>query len=160
MLNITLICVGKLKEAYLREGCAEYLKRLQGFCKVSVVEVDEVRLPENPSAAQIAACIESEGKRIAAKLPLGAHVVALCIEGETPSSEELSRKVEQTAIAGKSSIAFVIGGSYGLCAQIKAQAQLKLSMSRMTFPHQLARFMLLEQVYRAFQISANGKYHK
>lgn len=160
MLNITLVCVGKLKEAYLREACAEYLKRLQGFCKMSVVEVDEVRLPDSPSAAQIAACIESEGKRIAAKLPAGAHVAALCIEGKTPSSEELSRTIEQAAIGGKSSIAFVIGGSYGLCGQIKSRAQLQLSMSRMTFPHQLARLMLLEQVYRAFQISANGKYHK
>jgi len=122
MVNVTLICVGKLKEKYLRDGCAEYIKRLQTFCKINVIEIDEVRLPDNPSAAQILACIENEGKRITAKLPSGAHLITMCIEGK--------------------------------------QSHLRLSMSKMTFPHQFARMMLLEQIYRAFHIINNGKYHK
>ncbi|WP_312640769.1 23S rRNA (pseudouridine(1915)-N(3))-methyltransferase RlmH [Hydrogenoanaerobacterium sp.] len=160
MLSITVICVGKLKESYLREGCAEYVKRLQAFCKISVIEVDEERLSDNPSAAQIDACIESEGKRIAAKLPAGAYLIPMCIEGNQLCSVELSRTIDKIGISGKSSIVFLIGGSHGLWEELKAKSQLRLSMSKMTFPHQLARMMLLEQIYRAFQISANGKYHK
>ena len=160
MIGVTLLCVGKLKEAYWREACAEYCKRLGAFCRISVVEVDEERLPANPSDAQIAAGIEGEGKRLEARIPADAFVAALCIEGDGLTSPQLSAALEKAAVSGKSSVVFVIGGSHGLWERVKARAQLRLSMSRMTFPHQLARVMLLEQTYRAFQISANGKYHK
>lgn len=160
MLSVTLLCVGKLKESYWREACAEYCKRLGAFCRIAVTEVDEERTPANPSEAQLAACMESEGKRIEALIPAGAFVAALCIEGKGLSSPELSGVLENAAVSGKSSVVFIIGGSYGLWERVKERAQVKLSMSRMTFPHQLARVMLLEQIYRAFQISTNGKYHK
>jgi len=160
MVNVTLICVGKLKEKYLRDGCAEYIKRLQTFCKINVIEIDEVRLPDNPSAAQILACIENEGKRITAKLPSGAHLITMCIEGKQLDSVELSQTIHKAGVSGVSSFAFVIGGSYGLCEKVKEQSHLRLSMSKMTFPHQFARMMLLEQIYRAFHIINNGKYHK
>lgn len=160
MLNVQIICVGKLKERYLSDGCNEYLKRLGAFCRIQVIEVDEERLPDRPSPAQIAAGIEREGRRIVAKLPQGAYTVPLCIEGTMLDSPGLARAIDRAAVEGKSCIAFLIGGSFGLWEPLKRSAPLRLSMSRMTFPHQLARMMLLEQVYRAFQINSNGKYHK
>ncbi|MEG0692348.1 MAG: 23S rRNA (pseudouridine(1915)-N(3))-methyltransferase RlmH [Oscillospiraceae bacterium] len=158
MLTITIICIGKLKEDYLRLAVAEYTKRLSAFCKLNLIELAEYKLPNEPSDAQIAKCILVEGESILAKLK-GA-VLPMCIEGKQLSSEELSAKIEEIALAGTSDISFVIGGSYGLSDEIKSMGNFKLSMSKMTFPHQLARVMLLEQVYRAFQISNNGKYHK
>lgn len=160
MLNVTIACVGKLKESYLRDACAEYGKRLSAFCRLRVVEVEEERVPDKPSDAQIAAALEAEGKRLLAKIPAGAAVVALCIEGKEMSSPALAAYLEQLAVSGTSHVALVIGGSWGLSDEVKRSALLRLSMSPMTFPHQLARVMLLEQIYRAMQISSGGKYHK
>lgn len=160
MLNVTVACVGKLKEAYWRDACAEYSKRLSGFCRLQIVEVAEERLPDSPSAAQIAATLEEEGHRLLSRIPAGAAVVALCIEGKGISSETLSEQLSKWTVEGISHIAFVIGGSFGLSPLVKETAKLRLSMSDMTFPHQLARVMVLEQLYRALQISSGGKYHK
>lgn len=160
MLNITLLCVGKLKEAYWRSACAEYEKRLGAFCRFSLTEVAEERLPDNPSAAQIAATIEAEGKRLLDRVPRDSAVIPLCIEGKELDSPALAARMEKIAVEGTSHICFIIGGSWGLSDAVKNRATLRLSMSPMTFPHQLARVMVLEQIYRAFQISAGGKYHK
>lgn len=160
MINVTVVCVGKLKEDYLRGACAEYLKRLGAFCKPSVVEIAEARLPERPSQAQITAALAEEGRSILAKIPNGSFAMALCIEGERFTSERLAERVASAAASGKSCLVFIIGGSFGLSNEVKNACALRLSMSDMTFPHQLARIMLLEQVYRAFSINANTKYHK
>jgi len=158
MITINIICIGKLKEAYLRDAQAEYIKRLGAFCKFNLIELQESKLPNEPSDSQIAKCIEIEGQSILAKLK--GYVMPMCIEGKNLSSEELAEKISFISLNGTSEISFVIGGSYGLSDEIKNKADFKLSMSKMTFPHQLARVMLLEQVYRSFQINANGKYHK
>ena len=160
MLHVDIVAIGRLKEPWLREGMAEYLKRLSAYCSPEVIELPEYRLPENPSPAQIAECVEKEGERILAKLPKGACTVAMCIEGKMMSSERLAAYLQKTAVDGVSTFALVIGGSYGLSERVKASASLRLSMSPMTFPHQLARVMLLEQLYRALSINANAKYHK
>lgn len=160
MLTITLACVGKLKEAYWRDACAEYEKRLGAFCRLQIVEVAEERLPDTPSAAQITAAIEAEGGRLLSRIPAGASLIALCIEGKEMSSEALSKQLAQWAVDGASHIVFVIGGSYGLSDAVKREARLRLSFSPMTFPHQLARILALEQIYRAFHIVSGGKYHK
>ena len=159
MLKCNVICVGKLKEEYWRAACAEYEKRLRPFCRLSVTELAESRLPERPSAAEIRSALEAEADRILAAA--GTSVtVALCVEGEPVSSEGLAEKLRGAAVRGVSEISFVVGSSYGLAERVKRRAELRLSMSAMTFPHQLARVMLFEQLYRAFQINANGKYHK
>lgn len=160
MLTITVVCVGKLKENYWRDACAEYSKRLSAFCRLQIVEVSEERLPDNPSPAQITAALEEEGHRLFSRIPAGAPLVALCIEGQGVTSPELSKQLSQWAVGGHSHVVFVIGGSWGLSDLVKSSAQLRLSMSGMTFPHQMARVMLLEQLYRALQISNGGKYHK
>lgn len=160
MLNVTLLTVGKLKENYLREACAEYAKRLGAFCKLQVVEVEEYRLPQNPSPAQIEAGLAAEGAVLLQKIPAGSFMIALCIEGKMLTSEKLAQQIETLAQTGASRLVFVIGGSHGLWQELKAKADLQLSMSPMTFPHQLARVMLLEQLYRAMSISAGTKYHK
>ncbi len=160
MLNVTVLCVGKLKENYWRDACAEYVKRLGAFCRIQVIEVAEERLPESPSAAQIAAVVEAEGRRLEEKLPRDGLVIALCIEGKELDSPALAEYIRKATVDGKSHVTLLIGGSYGLSPAIKARGQLRLSMSPMTFPHQLARVMVLEQVYRAFQILGGGKYHK
>ncbi len=160
MLTVTVVCVGKLKEAYWRDACAEYTKRLSAFCKINVVEVAEERLPDTPSAAQIAATVDAEGQRILSKIPAGASLVALCIEGKPMTSEALSEQLCAWAVGGASQLAFVIGGSHGLSDAVKREARLRLSFSPMTFPHQLARVMVLEQLYRSFHIASGGKYHK
>lgn len=160
MRHVTVLCVGKLKESFWREACAEYQKRLGGFCRLSLVEVEEERLPDAPSPAQIAAALEAEGKRLLSKIPAGAAVLPLCIEGDALTSEGLSDLFTRLAVSGKSEICCLIGSSYGLADRVKEAATRRLSLSLMTFPHQLARVMLLEQLYRAFQIEAGGKYHK
>lgn len=160
MMTINLIAVGKLKESYLRQAQDEYTKRLGAFCKLNIIEIDEEKLSQNYSQAHIDAVIEEEGKRILQKVPQGSTVIPLCIEGRQISSEELSDSLESMAVSGVSNISLVIGGSHGLSQAVKNAGKLKLSMSKMTFPHQLARIMLLEQVYRAFSISAGTKYHK
>ena len=125
-----------------------------------MIELDEYRLPDKPSEAQIEKCLEEEGKRIIAKISKNSYVIPMCIEGKIISSEELSSLVANTAVEGKSCVDFIIGGSHGLSDEVKKMGNFRLSMSRMTFPHQLARVMLSEQIYRAFQIMSGGKYHK
>ncbi len=160
MRKISIVCVGKLKESWLREGCQEYMKRLNAWCTPQVMELEEFRLPERPSPAQIEECIQKEGERILKKLPTSGSVVAMCVEGKLLSSESLAAYLEKTALSGSGDVTFVIGGSYGLWQQVKDKADLRLSISPMTFPHQLARVLLLEQIYRGFSINANAKYHK
>lgn len=159
MLTVQIVCVGKLKEAYWREACAEYAKRLQTFCRLSITELPESRLPENPSQTLILAALEKEGEKILAASS-GSVRMALCIEGKQLSSEQLAKKINMIAVGGESSVSFLIGSSFGMSEQVKQSSDFLLSMSPMTFPHQLARVMLCEQVYRAFQINHNGKYHK
>ncbi|MCC8023557.1 MAG: 23S rRNA (pseudouridine(1915)-N(3))-methyltransferase RlmH [Clostridiales bacterium] len=160
MMQVTVLCVGKLKEDYLRRACAEYEKRLAPFCRLQITELAEARGKSVPNAAEIHAILEQEGARILQKCPADAYCAALCIEGELLSSEQFAQRVEQVGVQGKSKLVLIIGGSYGLSGAVKARADLRLSMSRMTFPHQLARVLVLEQLYRAFQINSNGKYHK
>ena len=159
-MNVTLICLGKLKEDYLRAACAEYAKRLGAFCKLQVVELEPARLPDNPSQSQIDAALEDEAKRITAKIPKGAACFAMCIEGKQYSSPKFSQIMHTASVEGGANVVFIIGSSFGLSEKIKQMSRYKLSMSEMTFPHQLARVMLLEQIYRAFQIENGGKYHK
>lgn len=161
MMNINLITVGKLKESYLREAVLEYSKRLSGYCKLSITELAESRLSENPSEKEIQNALLNESKMIDEYInKSSAYNIAMCIEGKQLSSSEFSQKIDDIGISGKSTINFIIGSSYGISQSIKNKSDLKLSMSKMTFPHQLARVILLEQIYRAFQISSGGKYHK
>ena len=160
MLTVSLVCIGKLKEKYWRDAYDEYAKRLSAFCKLQLVELDETRIADKPSQKEIDLVVEKEGEKILAKLPQTATVVALCIEGKQVSSEELSEFMEKQPNLGVSHIAFVIGGSYGLSPAVKARADVKLSFSKMTFPHQLFRVLLTEQIYRAFQIGKGSPYHK
>ncbi len=160
MITVNIICVGKLKEKYLRDACAEYTKRLTAFCKLHIIELQPFALSQNPAEAEINEGLRQEGKLILSKIPDSAYVVAMCIEGKQTSSPEFSKKIQDVALGGHSTVTFVIGGSFGLSDEVKKRADYKLSMSEMTFPHQLARVMLLEQIYRAFQISSGGKYHK
>lgn len=160
MQRVTVLCVGKLKEKFYLEAAAEYFKRLQRFCKLELVELPESRLPESPSPAEVQRALAAEAVAIRERLPKGGAVIALCIEGKPCSSVELSRRMEELAVAGKTQLTFLIGGSVGLDESLKQQADWRLSMSPMTFPHHLARIMLLEQIYRAYQISAGTKYHK
>jgi 23S rRNA (pseudouridine1915-N3)-methyltransferase len=159
MLHVTILAVGGLKERYWVDATAEYTKRLAAFCKLEIAELTEYRLPQNPSAAEIAKCVQEEGKRILEKIPPHSYRVALCIEGGEISSEALAAKLRDLANS-HSHIVWIIGGSHGLADEVKKQADLRLSLSPMTFPHQLARVMLLEQIYRGFSIAAGSKYHK
>ena len=159
MQKVTVLCVGKLKEKFYIDAAAEYAKRLSRFCRLELLELPEERLPENPSPAQIQAALEKEAAAIRAKLPAGAVLVALCVEGQSLSSEALAGQMAAWASQGAGHLAFVIGSSFGLADAVK-QAGEGLSMSPMTFPHQLARVMLCEQLYRGFQILQNSKYHK
>ena len=152
MQRITVLCVGKLKEKFYADAAAEYCKRLSRYCKIEVTELPETRLPEDPSPAEIKRALAAEANAIRQKLEGGA-VVAMCIEGQTCSSEALSKKLAAFALEGKSKVTFLIGGSFGLDETLKKQADWRLSMSPMTFPHHLARVMLLEQIYRACQIA-------
>ena len=160
MVSIQILCVGKLKERFYLDAAAEYQKRLSAFCRLSIQELPECRLPDRPSPAQIEDALAREAGQIAEKLPKGGTLVALCVEGTPLSSEALAQTLERWMVSGTSQITFLIGGSYGLHPSIKRRAQLRLSMSPMTFPHHLARVMLLEQVYRAFQIQQGSAYHK
>lgn len=159
MLTVNLICIGKLKERYLREAVEEYTKRLRGLCSFSVIELPEERAADDPSPAQIAAVIESESRRIMAKIGKGDYVISMCVEGKLLSSEDFSRAIEDASMT-HSTVDIIIGGSWGLSDELKGRSDLRLSIGRMTFPHQLCRVMVCEQVYRAFQISRGTKYHK
>ncbi|QAT49687.1 23S rRNA (pseudouridine(1915)-N(3))-methyltransferase RlmH [Caproiciproducens sp. NJN-50] len=159
MLRCNLICVGKLKEEYWKKAFQEYEKRLQPFCRFSVTELPESCLPDQPSESQISLALNLEADRILASAE-GSVLIALCIEGKSVSSEQLASQLRDIALHGTSKISFVIGSSFGLSDRVKQKAFLRLSMSAMTFPHQMARVMLIEQIYRSFQIIHNGKYHK
>lgn len=161
MIRINIICIGKIKEKYFTDAIAEYAKRLSAFCKFTITELNEEKLRSNtPNLSRIQEVIDAEGRRILQKIGMSDFVIAMCIEGKTMSSEELSKVIDNASLTGKSTVDFIIGGSYGLSDEVKNKADIKLSMSRMTFPHQMARMILSEQIYRAFEISSNGKYHK
>lgn len=160
MFEITLITVGKLKEKFYISAAEEYTKRLKGYCTFRILELPESRLPDNPSTAEILAGLEKEADTILAKLPKNGWFCVLTPEGKLLSSEELAKKISQIKLSGKSSACFLIGSSFGIASRIKAQADFLLSMSPMTFPHHLARIMLLEQIYRAEAIQSGSKYHK
>jgi len=157
-MQIELITVGKLKEAWLREAYAEYEKRLSRYCRLNLTELNESRLPDAPSAAEISAALQTEGKAILSCCR--GKIIAMCIEGKERSSEEFAELLHETALAGDSTVSFVIGSSFGLSDEVKKRADLRFSMSKMTFTHQIARVLLMEQLYRAFQIQTGGKYHK
>ena len=160
MLSVTLVCVGKMKEKYYIAAFAEYRKRLSAYCKLSVSELPEQRLPEDPSPREISAALEKEGVEIEKHIPPQAAVIALCVEGKQMSSSAFSRMLERRALDGQSKLCFLVGGSFGLSEAVKRRADVKLSLSEMTFPHHLARVMLIEQLYRAFTIQAGARYHK
>ena len=160
MQKVTVLCVGKLKEKFYAEAVAEYSKRLKRHCTLEIIELPESRLPDDPSPAEIRQALAAEAALIEGKLPKGGAVIAMCIEGKELSSPALAEKMEQFALGGASQLTFLIGGSVGLDAALNQKADLRLSMSPMTFPHHLARIMLLEQIYRAYQILSGSKYHK
>lgn len=160
MFDITLITVGKLKEKFYLAAAEEYTKRLKGYCQFRMLELPETRLPENPSAAEIAAGLDKEAVLILNSIPKNAWFCVLTPEGKLLSSEALAEKLRDIKLSGKSSVCFLIGSSFGIAPQVKNNADFKLSMSPMTFPHHLARIMVLEQLYRAESIQAGSKYHK
>ncbi len=159
MIKVTLITLGRLKEAYLRDAVLEYSKRLSRYCDLDIIELEPVKLPDSPSRAQIEAALSKEAEMIFKKMPKNCDIYPLCVEGKQFSSEEFAEKLEDLSQQGRG-IVFVIGSSYGLSEQVKAVAKTRLSLSKMTFPHQLFRVMLLEQVYRAFKINEGSTYHK
>ena len=160
MFEITLIAVGKLKEKFYLDAATEYEKRLRGYCSFKLIELPESRLPENPSATEINTGLEKEAEQILAKIPKAAWLCVFTPEGTMLSSEGLAQKITGIKLSGKSSVCFLIGSSFGLADRLKNKADFKLSMSPMTFPHHLARIMVLEQLYRAEAIQAGSKYHK
>lgn len=160
MFDITLIAMGKLKEKFYLSAAAEYEKRLKGYCRFQLIELPEYRLPENPSATEIDAGLEKEADMIFDKIPKGAWLCVFTPEGKLMSSEDLAKKLKDVKISGKSSVCFLIGSSFGISPRVKQKADFRLSMSPMTFPHHLARIMVLEQLYRAEAIQAGSKYHK
>jgi len=160
MFDITLIAMGKLKEKFYLTASAEYEKRLKAYCQFRIIELPEVRLSENPSQGEITAALEKEAELILTKIPKGAWFCTMTPEGKLLSSENLAEKLKEVKLSGKSSACFLIGSSFGMSPRLKEMADLKLSMSPMTFPHHLARVMVLEQLYRAEAIQAGSKYHK
>ncbi|MED1471488.1 23S rRNA (pseudouridine(1915)-N(3))-methyltransferase RlmH [Bacillus salipaludis] len=159
-MNISIVTVGKLKEKYLKQGIDEYLKRLSAYAKVEVIEVADEKAPEELSESEMLQVKEKEGERILAKISQDAHVIALAINGKMQSSEELADTLDKLATYGKSKIAFVIGGSLGLSDEVLRRSNEQLSFSKMTFPHQLMRLILVEQIYRAYRINRGEPYHK
>lgn len=159
-MKITLVTVGKIKERFFADAIKEYEKRLSRYCRLEIVQVADEKTPEKASEAQARQIREREGERILAQLKEGAYVIALAIEGKMASSEELAKKLEKLGITGKSQVVFVIGGSLGLSEAVLIRADEQLSFSRMTFPHQLMRVILLEQIYRSYRIIAGEPYHK
>lgn len=159
-MNISVICVGKLKERYWTEAVYEYSKRLKSYCSLDVIELKESRLPDKAGSAEEQAVKDAEGEEILKKIRDGMYVVTLEVKGKMLSSEKLADKIEKLAVGGVSHIAFVIGGSLGLSEAVSRRADFKLSFSEMTFPHQMMRVILLEQVYRSFKIMRNETYHK
>ena len=160
MMNIHLIVLGKLREKYMSDFAADYEKRLSGYCRLTVTVLEPVKLSDNPSQQEIENALSKEAAMIKSKIPKNSYIFSMCIEGKQMSSEEFSEKLGNIALDGKSTAVFIIGSSFGLSEEIKNLSDYKFSMSKMTFPHKLARIMLTEQLYRAFSISGNGKYHK
>lgn len=159
MIKVTLICLAKLKEKYLREAVNEYQKRLSRYCSLDIIELEPVRLPEKPSQTEIDQALLKEADMILKRIPQNSELYTLCIEGKELSSEQFAEKINALQSGGKS-LTFVIGSSYGISNKVKALANFKLSFSKMTFPHQLFRVMLLEQIFRAFKINEGSAYHK
>ncbi|MGM0396115.1 MAG: 23S rRNA (pseudouridine(1915)-N(3))-methyltransferase RlmH [Bacillota bacterium] len=159
-MNIDIVAVGKIKEKYLNDGIKEYSKRLSRYCSLDIIEVDDEKAPENLSDKEMEIIKDKEGEKILSKISSSAFVVALTIEGKQLSSRALSEKLNDIMVEGNSHIIFVIGGSLGLSKEVIKRANMKLSFSKMTFPHQLMRMILLEQIYRAFRIMRNEPYHK
>ena len=159
-MRISIICVGKIKEKYLKLGIDEFTKRLSKYCKLEIIELDDEKAPENLSDKEMLMIKEKEGKKILSKIKDNAHVIALAIDGKNLSSEELAHNINNLGVRGISHIVFVIGGSLGLSDEVLKRANYKLSFSKMTFPHQLMRLILLEQVYRAYRINSGEPYHK
>ena len=160
MFDITLICMGKLKEKFYLSAATEYEKRLKGYCNFKLIELPEVRLTDEPSAAEISAGLDKEAESILAKIPKGSWFCIFTPEGRLLSSPDLAEKLKDVKLSGRSSVCFLIGSSFGISKKIKQIADFKLSMSPMTFPHHLARIMVMEQIYRAEAIQAGSKYHK
>ena len=159
-MQVNIIYVGNIKDKFLADAVAEYEKRLSAYCKVQNTELKESRVPENASDAQIAAAIEEEGKRILAVIPKKSYKIALAVEGKELSSEGFAKHLEKAKDAGNAQITFIIGGPFGMSEEVKSACDFRLSVSKMTFTHRMMRFILLEQVYRAFNILGGGKYHK
>ena len=159
MQSITIICVGKLKEKFYLDAVSEYVKRLSAFCTLQIIELAEYKLSQNPSQAEIDAALKKEAEEIRKKIPKGADVCAMCVEGKQRSSEEFADMIAASA-QRSSKMCFLIGSSFGLDTALKKEADERLSMSKMTFPHHLARVMLLEQIYRGFGILSGSRYHK
>ena len=160
MLSIKIIATGDFKENYLRDACTEYKKRLGAWCRLEEIVLKEEKLPDNPSEVQIERALEAEEKRVLEKISPKAYVIAMCVEGKQLSSEELSDKLNEITLSGKSELVFIIGSSYGLSNGVKQRADYKLSISRLTFPHQLLRVILHETIYRSLSILNGTKYHK
>ncbi len=160
MISVKLICVGKMKEKHYISAFDEYKKRLGAYCKFELIELSEQRLGDNPSEKEILSALEKEAIEIEKQIPGGAAVCAMCIEGQMKSSTELATQLDKWMSSGKSKVCFIIGGSFGMSQSIKSKADLRLSMSKMTFPHHLARVMVAEQIYRAFSIIEGSRYHK
>ncbi len=160
MLNVRLVCVGKMRERFYIDAFAEYAKRLQAYCRFECVELSEQRLGDSPSEKEIAAALEREAAEIMRSIPPDAFVCAMCVEGSQCPSEDMGRMIRERENSGKPRLCFIIGGSFGLSPSVKKRADMRLSMSRMTFPHHLARVMLAEQIYRGFKINEGSRYHK
>ncbi|HEY8362432.1 MAG TPA: 23S rRNA (pseudouridine(1915)-N(3))-methyltransferase RlmH [Tissierellaceae bacterium] len=159
-MNITIIAVGKIKEKYIQEGIKEFIKRLSRYCSLNLIEVDDEKAPENLSQREMEIVKTKEGQKIITKIPQNSFIISLEIKGKQLSSEELSKKIEELMIEGVNHITFIIGGSLGLSDEVLDRSNFRLSFSKMTFPHQLMRLILLEQIYRAFKIIKNEPYHK
>ena len=159
-MNVNIICIGKLKEKYWQAAVAEYSKRIGGYARINIIELKEAKLPKNASAADELQVMEKEGESILSKIADGDYVIAMEVEGKMLDSVELSRHLMRTFDGGHSTVDFIIGGSLGLSEAVKRRADFGLSFSRMTFPHQMARVLLLEQIYRSFKIANNETYHK
>ena len=159
-MRINIVCVGKIKEKYLKLGIDEFKKRLSKYCKLEIIELEDEKAPENLSDKEMLMIKEKEGKKILSKIKDNSYVIALAIDGKNLSSEELAETINKLGVRGVSNITFVIGGSLGLSDEVLSRADYKLSFSKMTFPHQLMRLILLEQVYRAYRINSGEPYHK
>ena len=159
-MQINIIYVGNIKDKYFSDAVKEYEKRLSAYCKVVNTEIKETKIPENASAAQINKAIEEEGEKILSVLPQKSYKIALAVEGAMLSSEELAKKIDLSLTGGYSSISFIIGGAFGMSEKVKKSCDMLLSVSRMTFTHRMMRVIILEQIYRAYNILSGGKYHK